>query len=144
MVINKIVPSLPKPPRQVIIEQHPPLPPKPQNIVIERWLPAAPRQRRILYERLPAQVASQPINTQPIIVQYDQPRVHIQREVITQPGIHMAHQQISGHQDINQILAQTSGNQQMFSSVNSVACLYYACSYDLCLDAIIELITRGV
>lgn len=144
MVINKIVPPLPKPPRQVIIEQHPQLPPKPQNIVIERWLPAQPRQRRILYERLPPQAVCQPTNTQPIIVQYDQPRVHIQREVITQPGIHDGHQQFSGHQDLNQILAQNMGNQQIFSSVNSFAHLYNECTHDSSSDAIIGVITRGL
>lgn len=119
MIINKIVPPLAKPPRQVIIEQHPPLPPKPQNIIIERWLPAPQRQRRILYERLPAQMVPQPTNTQPIIVQYDQPRVHIQREVVTEPGIHVPHQPFSGQMNINQILSPSMGNQQIFSSVSS-------------------------
>ena len=119
MIINKIVPALAKPQRQVIIEQHPPLPPKPQNIVIERWLPAPQRQRRVLYERLPPQMGSQPTNMQPIIVQYDQPRVHIQREVITEPGIHVPHQQFSGQMNINQILSQNTGHQQIFSNVNS-------------------------
>lgn len=80
MVINKFVPPGPKPPRQVIIEQHPQLPPKPRDVIIERWLPARPRQRRVIYERLPP--APPNVVSRPVIVQHSQPRIHVQRQVI--------------------------------------------------------------
>jgi hypothetical protein len=115
--IDKIVPPPPRPPRQVIIEQHPSLPPKPQDVIIERWLPVQPRQRRILYERLPAPGFNQQTSTRPILVQYGQPRVQIHREVFTAPGAQIPFQQVTGHTDINQILSQIGGNQQIHSSV---------------------------
>jgi hypothetical protein len=115
--IDKIVPPPPRPPRQVIIEQHPSLPPKPQDVIIERWLPVQPRQRRILYERLPASGFNQQTSARPILVQYGQPRVQIHREVFTAPGAQLPFQQVTGHTDINQILSQIGGNQQIHSSV---------------------------
>jgi len=114
-VIDKIIPPGPKPPRQVVIEQYPPLPPKPQDVIIERWLPMAPRQRRILYERLPPSMQQA---TRPIIVQYGSPHVRIQREVITAPGAQLPHQQVAGQTNINQIVSQMGGNQQIQSTVN--------------------------
>lgn len=116
-VIDKLVPPGPKPPRQVVIEQYPPMPPKPQDVIIERWLPPAPRQRRILYERLPQ--TAQPV-ARPIIVQYGAPHVRIQREIISTPGGQLPYQQVAGHTDVNQIINQLGGNQQLHSSVNSL------------------------
>ncbi|CAF0790414.1 unnamed protein product [Didymodactylos carnosus] len=80
-VIDKIIPPLQKPPRQLIVEQYPPLPPKPQDVIIERWLPLPPRQRKILYERLPP--SNPPRATPPIIIQHGQPNVRVVKEVIT-------------------------------------------------------------
>jgi hypothetical protein len=109
-VIDKIVPPGPKPPRQVVIEQYPPLPPKPQDVIIERWLPTAPRQRRILYERLPSSAQQA---ARPIIVQYGQPHVRVQREVITAPGV-----QVPGQTGINPIISQSGSISQFPSTVN--------------------------
>ena len=114
-MIDKIVPPGPKPPRQVVIEQYPPLPPKPQDVIIERWLPIGPRQRRILYERLPP---TSQLGTRPVIVQYGPPHVRVQREVITAPGAQFPYQQIGGRTDINQLMNQIGGTQQISSGVN--------------------------
>jgi hypothetical protein len=80
----------------------------------------ATRQRRIFYERLPAPVVNPPNTNRPIIVQYDQPRVSIHREVINQPGIPVPQQPMPIHMDNNQVLSSIDGNQQIFSSVNIV------------------------
>lgn len=121
-VIDKLVPPGPKPPRQVVIEQYPPLPPKPNDVIIERWLPTAPRQRRILYERLPP---TAPQVTRPIIVQYGPPHVRVQREIIAAPGGQLPYQQVAGHTDVNQIINQLGGNQQLHPSVSKYAFLSY-------------------
>jgi hypothetical protein len=113
-VIDKIVPAGPKPPRQVVIEQYPPLPPKPQDVIIERWLPMSSRQRRILYERLPPSVQQ---STKPIIVQYGSPHVRVQREVVVAPGTQLPYQKVASGTDINQILSQLGGNQQVPSTL---------------------------
>jgi hypothetical protein len=121
-VINKFVPAPAKPPRQVIIEQYPPLPPKPQDVIIERWLPTAPRQRRILYERLPAPIINQ--QTRPIIVQHGQPNVRIHREVHSAPGIQFPYQQTSSHTNLQQVLSQVGGHQQIQTTVCIISCKF--------------------
>ena len=125
-MIDKIIPSGPKARPQVVIEQYPQLPPKPRDVIIERWLPNPPRQRRILYERLPP--SNQTFGGRPIIVQYGQPQIRIQREVVAAPGTQLPHQQGTSHTDINQILNQIGGNQSMHHTVilsDRVAFVFY-------------------
>ena len=113
-MIDKLIPPRPKPPRQVVIEQFPPLPPKPQDVIVERWLPVPPRQRRIFYERLPP---SNQLIPKPIIVQYGQPRVRIQREVISAPDTQLPYQSAASSTDINQMLHHTGSSQSVRSIV---------------------------
>ncbi|CAF1453366.1 unnamed protein product [Rotaria sordida] len=135
-IIDKMIPAAPKPQRQVIVEQYPQLPPKPQNVIIERWLPMPPRKRPIFYQRLPAPTVNQP--TRPMIIQYSQPQVRIQREIRTEPCVQYPCPPVPCPcppvpcpcppvpcpcppvpcpTDINQILSQIGTNQHMCSTL---------------------------
>ncbi|CAF0969627.1 unnamed protein product [Rotaria sp. Silwood1] len=111
-VINKVIPPPAKPPRQVIVEQYPQLPPKPQDVIIERWLPVKQRQRRIFYERAPA---NPPTSTGPMIVQYGQPQIRIQREIRTEPCAQYTCQPVSCHSNIKQHICSTVSPSSLMS-----------------------------
>jgi hypothetical protein len=136
-VIDKLIPAGPKPPPQVIIEQYPQLPPKPRDIIIERWLPIAPRQRRILYERLPQ--TNRPTG-RPIIVQYGQPQIRIQREVIANSGTQLPYPQVTGHRDVHQLVNQV-GLQRSASSVvrQQTSIITAAIAQRVCLSILVAL-----
>ncbi|CAF2540535.1 unnamed protein product [Rotaria sp. Silwood2] len=113
-VINKMIPAPAKPSRQVIVQQYPQLPPKPQDVIIERWLPVPIRKRRIFYERLPAPV-NPPTPVRPMIVQYSQPKICIQREVRTEPCVQSPCQPVSCHTNIKQHICSTLAPSSMMS-----------------------------
>ena len=63
LVITKMLPPLPVPPRSVIIERLPPLPPKPRDLIVERWLPYRQQQKRqVIVQRAPPPVVQKPRN----------------------------------------------------------------------------------
>lgn len=100
------------------------MPPKPRNVIIERWLPLPPRQRRVIYERAPPVFCPPP--APPIVVQHGPPRVHVQREVINQPGVHVVHGGYPVQSDVNQIITQVNASQPICSPASSLI------AYDPC------------
>jgi hypothetical protein len=80
-VITKTLPSLPTPPRRVIIKRMPPLPAKPRPVIIEKWLPyQKSTERPVLYQRVEKTKQTRPIQRN-LILQYEPPRVQIKQEL---------------------------------------------------------------
>ena len=70
---------LPPAPRKVILERLPPLPARPPAVLVERWLPYEPVKRRVVFEK--AEALPEPEPTKNVIVQWEPPEVHVDKEV---------------------------------------------------------------